>query len=110
MHIRNYVTAKLGFHVLANPGMKNAEIIVFMYLNLLLNVTLHIYVYILVYRYLKFIAVAKGRTKHVTENVKIVSRYGSRAAAEARLRACFIFFLIKCSSSSGIVSTAYNKK
>ena len=77
MHIRNYIIAKMWFHVLANPRMKNAEC-----LNLLLNVTLHI---ALVYIYLKLIAVAKGRNKHVTDNVKFVQRYGSRAAAEATL-------------------------
>lgn len=89
MHIRNYIIAKMWFHVLANPGMKNAEIIVFMCLNLLLNVT----TYYVVYVYIKVIAVAKGRTKYVTENVKFVSRYGSQAAAEARpSRDCFIFF------------------
>lgn len=67
----------MWFHVLANPRMKNAE-----YLNLLINVTSHI---ALVYIYLKLIAVAKGRNKHVTDNVKFVRRYGSRAAAEATL-------------------------
>jgi len=41
--------------------------------------------------YLKLIAVAKSRTKHVIENVKFVSRYSSQAAVETRLsRACFI--------------------
>lgn len=39
MHIRNYATAKMWFHVLDNPVMKNAEIMVFVCLNLLLNVT-----------------------------------------------------------------------
>lgn len=59
MDIRNYIIAKVWFHVLANPRMKNAEC-----LNLLPNLTLHI---ALVYIYLKLIAVAKGRNKHVTE-------------------------------------------
>lgn len=77
MDIRNYIIAKVWFHVLANPRMKNAEC-----LNLLPNLTLHI---ALVYIYLKLIAVAKGRNKHVTDNVKFVRRYGSRAAAEATI-------------------------
>lgn len=56
-------------HVLANPGMKNAELMVFMCLVLLLKVTVHIS---LVHMYLKLIAVAKGRNKHVIENVKFI--------------------------------------
>lgn len=56
-------------HILANPGVKNAEIMVFMCLVLLLKVTVHIS---LVHIYLKLIAVAKGRTKQVTENVKFI--------------------------------------
>lgn len=56
-------------HVLANPGMKNAELTVFMCLVLLLKVTVHIS---LVHMYLKLIAVAKGRNKHVIENVKFI--------------------------------------
>lgn len=49
--------------------MKNAELMVFMCLVLLLKVTVHIS---LVHMYLKLIAVAKGRNKHVIENVKFI--------------------------------------
>lgn len=56
-------------HVLVNPGMKNAELMVFMSLVLLLKVTVHISV---IHIYLKLIAVAKGRTKHIIENVKFI--------------------------------------
>lgn len=68
----------MWFHVLANPGMKNAEVIIFICLNLLLHVTLHI---VIAYIYLQFIAIANGKTMHATENVKFVSEYGSQAAA-----------------------------
>lgn len=49
--------------------MKNAELMVFMCLVLLLKVTVHIS---LVHIYLKLIAVVKGRTKHVIKNVKFI--------------------------------------
>lgn len=49
--------------------MKNAEIMVFMCLVLLLNVTVHISP---IYIYLKLIAVVKHRTKHAIENVKFI--------------------------------------
>lgn len=49
--------------------MKNAEFMVVMCLVLLLKVSVHIS---LVHIHLKLIAVVKGRTKHVTENVKFI--------------------------------------
>lgn len=80
----------MWFHVLANLGMKNAEITIFICLDLLLNVILHI---VTACVYLQFIAIAKGKTMHATENVKLVSEYGSQAAAAVDCLGPTSFFL-----------------
>lgn len=48
----------MRLRVPANPGMKKAKIVIFVCLNLLLNVTMHI----CVYTYLKLMPVAKGQS------------------------------------------------
>lgn len=80
----------MWFHILANLGMKNAEIIIFICLDLLLNVILHI---LTAYIYLQFIAIAKDKTMHATENVKFVSERGSQAAAAVDSLGPASFFL-----------------
>lgn len=77
----------MKLRVPANPGMKKAKIVIFVGLNLLLNVTMHMCIYIFK------IDASCQRAEFSILQLNFLSRYSFRAAAEATpWPALFYFF------------------